>query len=384
MNDTPFIDDEAGLRQAVSELSAHPWVAIDTEFQREKTYYAKLCLIQLATPNQTAIIDPLAIKDLSPLLDWLYREEVTKVFHAARQDQELFFDRTGKPLPNVFDTQLAAPLLGYPEQAGYARLVQDVLGIQLKKTHSRTDWTRRPLSDAQLAYAADDVIYLAQLFPLMHEQLAQKNRLDWLNKEFSKLADPELYRMDPESAWQRIRYSKQMKGESLAIVQKLAQWRELQAQAQDLPRGWLLKDEVIIDLAKQKPGNDDALGLIRGLNPSQRKKHGQTLLQLIQTGRDTPASDIQSSKRSKPATAEDEALIDYLMSLIRLRCQQSEMNPASVTSRSELLKLIRGERNLPLLSGWQRDLVGAALLDALAGKTRLRIEGGKLVIQTPD
>lgn len=381
MTTTQFIDTPEKLDAFLSQIHSAPWVAIDTEFQREKTFYAKLCLIQLATPDLVAIVDPLAIDNWGPLSDWLYQDNLLKVFHAARQDQELFYDRTGQPLPNVFDTQIAAPLLGHPEQAGYARLVQDILGVTLKKSHSRTDWTRRPLSDAQLVYAADDVIYLAQMYPILQQQLDEKDRLPWLEKEMAKLSDPNLYASPPELAWKRIRHSKQMKGSSLAIVQKIAAWREQQAQTKDIPRGWLMKDEVIIDLAKQKPTDEQSLSHIRGLNASQRGKLGNTLLDLVQQGIQTTPQAAPKHQRSPAATTDEEALVDYLMAFVRLRCQASEMNPASVTSRQELIQLIRGEPSLEILSGWRSELVGLELQQVLSGHKKLTVNTGKLIVE---
>lgn len=380
MSTARYIDTPAKLDALLQDLDGASWVAIDTEFQREKTFYAKLCLIQLATPEHIAIVDPLALQNLDPLLDWLYREDLMKVFHAARQDQELFFDRTGKPLPNVFDSQLAAPLLGHPEQAGYGRLVQDLLGVTLKKSHSRTDWTRRPLSDAQLDYAADDVIYLARLFPILWQQLEDKKRLKWLQRDFDKLSDTELYTSPPEQAWKRIRYAKQMKGSALSIVQVLAAWREEQAQRKNIPRGWLLKDEVIIDLAKQKPADAEALSHIRGLQGNSRKNTSNTLLSLIQDGLKREPQPAPEHHRPSPTRPEHEALADYLMAFIRLRCQEAEMNPATLTSRQELLRLVKGETDLPILSSWRATVVGDELLSVLSGTTTLTVSGRELRI----
>ena len=245
----PFIDDQRGLATVCATLSQAPWFAIDTEFLREKTYYPKLCLVQVATPDMVACIDPLVLDDITPLLDVIFDQQITKVMHAARQDMEIFYHLRGTVPAPVFDTQIAALLLGLPDQVGYGGLVQELLGVKLHKLHSRTDWSQRPLDGEQLHYAADDVIYLAQAYQLMQEKLWESDRLDWLAGDFQALSDPALYAAHPETAWLRVKGANKLSGAALAALQALAAWREDKAQTLDRPRDWVLRDDVLLDLS---------------------------------------------------------------------------------------------------------------------------------------
>lgn len=379
MNDLQYIKTPESLEKFCQSIKAVPWLAIDTEFQREKTYYSKLALIQIATPDIVAIIDPLAC-DIDPLLDVLYDESIIKVFHAARQDQEIFYNLRGKPLSPVFDTQIAAPLLGHPEQAGYARLVDDILSVQLAKAHSRTDWIRRPLSEDQITYAADDVIYLVQIYLVLLKQLEQKQRLSWLAPQFNDLANAALYAAPPELAWKRIRATKRLKGSALSIVQALAEWREDYAKKRDIPRGWLIKDDILIELAKLKPQTIAALSDIRGINDKLSSKFGTVICELIQTAMTKKPTPAEKQSRIKKSGEHEEAIADLLMAHVRLNAEKSGMNPTSITNRKELLRLIQGERELDLLSDWRATLVGNELLKALEGKVSFKIENKQLTL----
>ncbi len=255
--DIRYIDTSAALRELCGQLRGNPWLTLDTEFLREKTYYPRLCLLQVATPELVACIDPLALEDLSPLLDVIYDDSITKVMHAARQDMEIFFHlRHTLPSP-VFDTQIAALLLGYPDQIGYGNLVKETLGIELEKLHTRTDWSRRPLSDEQIRYAADDVFHLAQVYRHLVGKLTELGRLDWLSDDFARLTQVDLYRNDPAQAWLKVRGGNRLRGAGLAVLQALAQWRETLARDQDRPRGWLLRDDELVEIARHLPGTLD-------------------------------------------------------------------------------------------------------------------------------
>ena len=382
MSQIQYIDTPEQLDTFCNSIKNVPWLAIDTEFQREKTYRSILALIQIATPNIVAIIDPLAC-DIKPLLNVLFDENILKIFHAARQDQEIFYDWCGKPLSPVFDTQVAAPILGLPEQAGYGRLVEAMLGVQLSKAHSRTDWIRRPLSEDQITYAADDVIYLAKLYPLMQQQLIEKDRLDWLAPEFAKLCKASLYANPPALAWKRMRAAKRLKGASLSSLQKMAEWREALAQKKNIPRGWLIKDEILIEIAKLKPKDKKVLSSIRGINDKFIEKHGDTLIDIIRD-----ASEQKPVTQEKPnklkVTEKEEALADLLMAQVRLKAHQAGVNPNSIATRKELLQLIQGERDIELLNDWRRDMVGTDLVSTLAGENSFCVNACELVIQTTE
>ena len=376
MTQTQYINTSEQLTTFCASIQHAPWLAIDTEFQREKTYRSILALIQIATPEVVAIIDPL-VCDIDPLLDVLYDEKILKIFHAARQDQEIFYDLRGKPLSPVFDTQLAAPILGHPEQAGY----EDILGVSLSKAHSRTDWIRRPLSEDQISYAADDVIYLAQLYPLLEKELLQKDRRNWLAGAFADLSKSSLYSNPPELAWKRIRAAKRLKGASLSILQTLAKWREALAQEKNIPRGWLIKDEMLIEIAKLKPKNIDVLSSIRGVSDKFIEKHGATVLTFITESISQTPNALDKPLKSKKVTEKEEALTDLLMAHVRLKAAINGVNPSTVATRKELLQLIRGERDIDLLNDWRKDLVGNDLVATLEGKNSFKVVSGELVLE---
>ena len=239
-----YIDTADALDSFCGMLRAADWIVLDTEFLREKTYYPKLCLLQVATPDSVACIDPLALDELTPLLEILFDEGITKVMHSGRQDMEIFYHLAGKLPSPVFDTQIAALMLGYPEQVGYASLVKGELGIELDKLHTRADWTQRPLSDDQIQYAADDVIYLVEIYQRLSEKLATLGRRDWLLEDFQRLTDADLYDNPPADAWQKVKGGNRLRGDSLSIMQALAGWREQVAQQKNRPKGWILRDDA--------------------------------------------------------------------------------------------------------------------------------------------
>lgn len=381
MTQPNYIDTQEQLIEFCSSIKNAPWLAIDTEFQREKTYRSILALIQIATPDTVAIIDPIAC-DINPLLDILYDKNILKIFHAARQDQEIFYDLRGEPLAPVFDTQIAAPILGYPEQAGYARLVNDVLGVPLTKAHSRTDWLRRPLSEEQITYAADDVIYLAKLYPLLENQLKEKKRLDWLTPAFTDLCKPSLYANPPELAWKRIRAAKRLKGASLSILQKTAEWREILAQQKNIPRGWLIKDDLLIELTKLKPTTIDSLSSIRGISDKFTEKFGLAIIEIIAAAIENKPVPKDIQKKPNKVSEKEEALADLLMAQVRLKAADANVNPSSLTSRKELIQLIQGQRDLELLTDWRNEMIGQDLMATLNGLHTFQVVSGELNIST--
>lgn len=383
MSEYTFVDQPAALAAACDELRRHAWLALDTEFIREKTFYPKLCLIQVATPElQVFCIDPLAL-DIEPLLEVLYDPGITKVLHAARQDMEIFHQlRGGLPGP-VFDTQLAAPLLGYPEQTGYANLVRERLGEELPKGHSRTDWAQRPLSAEQLQYAADDVYHLARLYPPLREALAQKQRLGWLDPDFEVLLSPDTYIVHPELAWQRIKEAGKLKGGSLAILQDLAAWREERAQREDKPRKWILPDDALATLARIKPKRRVELERVRGLNPGLIRQHGDALIERIQAARERKPQPLPAFTRLPALAPAEEAALDLLQGVLRLIAETNGLNPAVLGGRKELEKLLRGRDDCTLLQGWRRKLAGETLQAVLAGDHEAVIRGGRLELAPP-
>ena len=376
----PFIDDQSGLNNLCAVLSQAPWFAIDTEFLREKTYYPKLCLVQVATPDHVACIDPLALDDMTPLLDVIFDSGITKVMHAARQDMEIFYHLRGTVPAPVFDTQIAALLLGLPDQVGYGGLVQELLGVKLHKLHSRTDWSQRPLDEAQLHYAADDVIYLAQAYQLMLDNLGESGRLDWLADDFQALSDPALYAAHPENAWLRVKGANKLSGAALATLQALAAWREDRAQTLDRPRGWVLRDDVLLDIARHRPDSPASLGKIRGLNEHTVRKHGDELLALVaQAAGTTPAPFPRRKLRQRLTPAQD-AAVDVMQAVVRLVGEENRINPAVLANRNQLEQLLLGNTDVPVLQGWRRQLAGERLQGFLNGQLNVRMSGGELSI----
>lgn len=366
-----MIDNAEELSALVARLRHHDWVTLDTEFVRERTYYPQLCLIQLAGPTELACVDPLALDDLTPLNPLLTNPDVIKVLHAAVQDLEILLQATGIMPTPIFDTQVAAALLGHPDQIGYANLVKAELGHELDKAHTRTDWSQRPLSQAQIDYAADDVRYLAAMYPQLREQLAERGRLAWLTAESEAMTDPARYTPDPAHAWQRIKGIHKLKPGQQQALARLAEWRENTAIAHDRPRRWILKDDPLLELARKRPTSTDELERIRDLPAKVSRRHGDALIACIQNAKQAPAEALVADKPQ--LTAAEQALTDMLMAAARAQATTAEINVSALTSRKELEQLARGERNLTVTRGWRRSAVGQTLLDVLDARITLRV-----------
>ena len=280
-DDLIFIDSDSALMLICGQLQGCSWLAVDTEFERVNTYYPELCLLQMAGNGMTVVIDPLAIANLEPLYAVLYAPSILKVFHAARQDLEIFFHSKGVvPVP-LFDTQIAAAALGHDKHIGYANLIREILGVELAKTQTRTNWKRRPLSRSQIKYAADDVIYLAQAYEVLLAKLTTSGQLSSLDEEFNALTRPEVYLPAPENMWLKIRAARNLEGNALAVFQKLAAWREVTARAENLPRGWVLHDNTLVEMARLLPASREDLSRISGVHERVLKRHGATLVEII-------------------------------------------------------------------------------------------------------
>jgi ribonuclease D len=380
-SDILYIESATELETLCGQLSGAQWMTLDTEFLREKTYYPKLCLLQVAVPGVVACVDPLAIEDLSPLLDVIYDKRITKVMHAARQDMEILYNlRAALPAP-VFDTQIAALLLGFPDQVGYGTLVSELLGVTLDKLHTRADWSLRPLSPDQIRYAADDVIYLAQVYERLVERLEKFGRLGWLTEDFERLVQPELYINSPQLAWLKVRGINRIKGASLSVLQALASWRESLAQQLDRPKGWLLRDDVLVDIARHLPGNRAALGKIRGLTERVISKNGEQLLGLIAEARNREPDPMPATGPRKRLKPEQDALVDALMAVVRLCALENSLNPAVLASRKQLESLVAGNRDAEVMRGWRSKLAGKRLQAMLDGGLVLKVSAGKLILE---
>ena len=373
-----YIDQPHALQQLCAQLRAGEWFTLDTEFLRESTYRARLCLLQVANQEVAACIDPLALSDLEPLRELLFDRRLTKVLHSAHQDLEIFFDLYGAVPGPIFDTQIAATLLGHGEQIGYGALVQAELGLELDKGQSRTDWCRRPLDEAQLSYAIDDVRHLCQVYLRQRERLQAMGRTSWLEADFQALEDPLRYSNPPEQAWLRLKGSNRLRGVQLAVLQALAAWREQQAQQQDKPRRWILKDEVLLDLARLMPDKLERLTKLRGLDDNSIRRHGDSLLTVIAHAKTLPKSAWPSPKGGARLSPEQEPLVDVLMALLRQRCQQQQVSPGAVAGRRDLERLVMGEQELSLQQGWRAEIAGRDLQRLLEGRLALLIANNRL------
>jgi ribonuclease D len=367
------INNETALVDFCGQVKGSSWLAVDTEFEREKTFFPELCLIQIANADIAAVIDPLVLDNLEPVFDLLYDISITKVFHSARQDLELFFNIKGKVPTPLFDTQLAAPLLGYADQIGYGNLVKHALGVDISKAHTRTDWKRRPLSQSQLQYAVNDVIYLSKIYVQFLDKLANFNRLAWLDEDFLALADSALYEPDPDNVWLKIRNANRLKGNNLSVLQKLAAWREVTARSVNRPKKWLLSDDAIFDVAQLLPADADDLSRMKSLNEGLIKRYGADLLMVIKKAKQQAPIPLQKKDKHRALSAQDEAMVDVLMAIVRLRAHEENLNPAILASRKELESLVRGEASANVLKGWSEHMIGNEVRDFLSGKMSLQV-----------
>ncbi|MFA7386608.1 MAG: ribonuclease D [Thiohalobacteraceae bacterium] len=376
------VERDEELQALCARLAQTGWITVDTEFLRERTYYPQLCLIQVASASEIACIDPQKVTSLDPLVALFTDPHILKVFHAARQDLELFW-QSHRVLPApIFDTQIAAPLLGYPEQVGYATLVKERLGLDIDKSETRTDWSRRPLTRSQLDYAAADVRHLADLFPVMRDALAERGRLDWLAEDFAALIDPEAYANRPDQAWRRLRGLQKFRGPALACAQALAAWREERAQQENRPRKWILDDDALMTLARIKVQSTDDLKRVRGLPPAVIERYGKQLVDLLNAARQRTAEALPDLERPEALSEDQEAAVDVLAGVLRQIAATQSLNPASIASRKTLQDLVRGERaQSPLLRGWRRGIAGEKLLDVLEGRCRLHLRPSGLVVE---
>lgn len=378
--DIQYIDRAEQLPALCELILNEPWVALDTEFLREKTYYPKFCLLQIAAPDWVACVDPLTIADLSPLFEALYNPGITKVLHSCRQDLEIFFQITGKIPKPIFDTQIAAPLLGFQENPGYAMLVSSFLNINLSKAHTRTDWSERPLSSDQIQYAADDVIYLCKIYRMMCEQLDKLGRLNWLDSDFQLLDNSELYQLSPENAWLKLRGKNKLTGRQLSILQSLSEWRERTAQSENKPRNWLFPDEMLLELAKLQPVTVPELTKIRNIHERSVNRYGKVICELIGSARQRQPKPLQDKEQPAKKTQHHEAILDVMSAVVRIRAEENSLNPIILATRKDLELLLFGDENSLLLHGWRYNMAGRELLAILDGQFAIRLTRDQLKV----
>lgn len=361
---TPFtlIQTPARLDEEIARWREAPWLAVDTEFVREETYVAHLCLIQVSDGRGAACVDVLSA-DPAPLIRFLIESGSTKVFHSGSQDLELFVQHGGDTPKPLFDTQIAAALLGHGEQLGYAALVERRLGLAVDKSLSRTDWSRRPLSDAQLAYAADDVHHLAALYPALRAELEDRGRLAWLEAECERIADPQRYRPDPAGAWRMLKGLGKLPAEAQHRAARLATWRENEAARSNRPRRWILDDVTVLQLALKKPSALGELSGIEALSARRIERSGAQLLELIAQ----PVTDAAPLVPELRDTPEQKAKVQLLLAALREKAEREQLAPTLVATRSDIERLVREGPSAPilLLEGWRREAFGEELLKLL-------------------
>ena len=374
------ITTTAELAAFCNQLKGQPFVAVDTEFMRETTYWPKLCLIQAACPVAEATIDPLAEGiDLEPFLEILRDESILKVFHAARQDVEIFNNLKAMPRP-LFDTQVAAMAAGFGEQIAYDALVRQMLKIELDKSSRFTDWARRPLSEAQLTYALADVTYLAKLYPILKARLEKEGRLGWVHDEMQNLCDPAIYDVEPENAWKRLK-PRRHTAKYLAVYKAVAAWRERTAQQRDQPRGRILKDEAIDELATQAPTDAAQIDRLRSVPKGfSGSRFGPDLLTAVREALKDPEAYAPVIERSKasPSPAAG-AVVELLKVLLKARAEDAGVASKLIATVSDL-ELIANDDNAqtPALTGWRREAFGEDALKLKRGELALVLDGTRV------
>jgi len=371
------ITTTAELQAFCKLLADAPFIAVDTEFMRETTYWPKLCLIQAAGPKDSAVIDPLAEGlDLSCFLDLLRDERIEKVFHAARQDVEIFNNLGAMPKP-LFDTQIAGMAAGFGEQIAYDALVRHMLRIDLDKSSRFTDWSRRPLSEAQLDYALADVTHLAKLFPDLKSRLEKQGRLAWVSEEMAAQIDPALYDVDPEKAWRRLKPRKH-NAKYMSVFKAVAAWRERTAQNRDQPRGRILKDDAIDELATQAPTDADGLNRLRSVPKGfAGSRYGPELLEAIKMGLSAPDGYAPVIERNgTPPSPAAGAVVELLKVLLKARAEDAGVASKLIATVSDLEKIANDDNaDSPALTGWRYDAFGADALKLKRGELALVLDG---------
>jgi ribonuclease D len=368
------------LAEACGRLAHHPFVTVDTEFLRETTYYPKLCVVQMASPDEAVVVDALAEEiELAPFFELMADERVVKVFHAARQDIEIVWHEAGIiPRPMV-DTQVAAMVLGYGDSISYDQLAHRITGDTLDKSHRFTDWTRRPLSAAQLAYAVSDVTHLRDIYLKLSADLAKRARTDWVQEEMKILTSPATYRMDPADAWERLK-TRVRRPKELAVLIEVAAWREREAQVRDVPRGRVLKDEVVADIAIQAPTTTEKLGALRSLPKGfERSKWGEAIVEAVKRGLARDPKSLPRIERPKPA-ANGQATVELLKVLLRMTSERHGVAAKVIATVDDLDRIAADDHaDVAALTGWRRELFGEKALALKHGRLALAIEKNSVV-----
>ena len=375
------------LAEFCTAAKTQPFVTIDTEFLREKTYWSKLCLIQMALPGadgQAVLIDPIVGEHMSlgPLYDLFAHKTTVKVFHAARQDLEIFFVEGGAFPDPLFDTQVAAMVCGYGEQVGYETLVKKIAKENIDKSSRFTDWSRRPLSDSQEAYALADVTHLRDVYLSLAAQLEKNKRKQWVEEELSVLTDPATYTVTPDAAWKRVK-TRTTSGRFLALVKELARFREHYAQSNNVPRSRVMKDDALLELASTRPLNHDDLGRSRLLlREARRGDIAEGILAAVKSGLEMRADDMPKPNLSHENLQVNPALADLLRVLLKAKSDSLGVAPKLIANASELDAIAAGERDLSSLMGWRAEAFGDDAMRLCRGEIALSAKGHQVVVVT--
>ena len=380
--DMNLITTPGELEAFCARLATADFITVDTEFLRDKTYWPQLCLVQVAGPDEAAAIDALAPGlDLKPLLDLLANEKVLKVFHAARQDIEIFVNLTGTVPTPLFDSQVAGMVCGYGDAVSYETLATKLAGAKIDKSSRFTDWAHRPLTERQLVYALADVTYLRTVYEKLKAKIEKSGRMEWLADEMALLTDPATYRVDPVEAWKRLKTRGGNK-KFLAILKELAAWRELAAQSRDIPRGRILRDESLLEIAAHAPATIDDLARIRGLGRSVAEgKLGADMIACVQRGLESPenlAPELPARTDLPPGLG---PLVDLLRVLLKLRCEENDVAQKLVANGAELEMIAADDHaEVPSLTGWRFELFGRDALALKHGKLALTAQGKRIKV----
>jgi ribonuclease D len=380
-----LIATTSDLAAVCARMAKHPYVTVDTEFLRETTYYPLLCVAQMASPEEAVVIDALANGiDLTPFFALMANESVMKVFHAARQDIEIVWNMA-KTIPHpIVDTQVAAMVLGYGDSISYDQLVQRITGDALDKSHRFTDWTRRPLSDAQVAYALSDVTHLRDVYLKLAADLEKRGRSSWVEAEMDVLTSPETYRADPERAWERLK-SRVRKPKELGVLIEVAAWREREAQTRDVPRGRVIKDEVIGDIAVQAPTTIERLGHLRSLPKGfERSRWGEQIVDAVKRGLERDVETLPRLDRFRPA-ANGAATVELLKVLLRMTAERHGVAAKVIATIDDLDRIAADDQaDVPAMKGWRRELFGEKALAIKHGRLALAVNKGRVVTVEKD
>ncbi|MDY4522191.1 MAG: ribonuclease D [Atopobium sp.] len=372
-----YISESSQMEELIARARAEKVVAVDTEFLREKTFYPRLCLIQIGTSHETAAIDPLLITDLTPVKELLTDESVIKVFHACSQDMEVIDHALGVVVHPIFDTQVAAAFLGHRMQMGYGALVETYTGVHLPKAASLTDWSHRPLDADQLEYAEDDVRYLPGIYEHMTASLIKQNRLGWVMPEIESLCDARHWRMAPREAYHRLKRSNSLTRKQLSIARELCAWRDSMASARDIPRKWVLSDETVIEICKLAPSTTHKLQRIRGTEQLNSFDCGE-ICKAVATGLSCPSEEMPSIQRKPRPSSSMESVLDLMYALVRMVAEKSGVATQLISTRDDLYEFAIHPNKSRLSQGWRYDLVGKQLRALLDGQTGLTVKDGHI------